>query len=369
MTKVLKINKSVGEGVQELLKFLLKSGKVKGVFTLRKINDNGAVAYSLITGLDMLKDAMPFFPLMPANAGKLLSSLTVRGSVTEPVVAVVRPCELRAFIELVKRKQGSLENLLLVSSTCSGVYPLETSANGNIDKKLSQYWDAIKRNEIVPDTRPTCRGCEHFLPYTADITIALIGKKDIDNQCEIFLNTEKGQQFVDGIEGEFVEGKLESEEVVSMQNKRKDEKKRLFDEIGIEKFGLKGLIETFGKCIGCHGCSKVCPICYCNLCYSDSKTYEHKPSVYEIEIKRRGGLRVPPDTVSYQIGRLTHVGISCVGCGLCADVCPANIPISTIFLKVGDSVQKMFDYLPGRDVEEQIPVTTFKTDEFVEVED
>jgi hypothetical protein len=95
MTKVLKINKSVEEGVQGLLKFLLKSEKVKGVFTLRKINDRGAVAYSLITSLDMLKDAVPFFPLMPANAGKLLSNLTLRGSVVEPVVAVVEYIHLK----------------------------------------------------------------------------------------------------------------------------------------------------------------------------------------------------------------------------------------------------------------------------------
>ncbi len=63
------------------------------------------------------------------------------------------------------------------------------------------------------------------------------------------------------------------------------------------------------------------------------------------------------------------MGISCVGCGMCSDVCPADIPVSSIFMKVGESVQKMFNYLPGRDVEEDIPITTFEEQELEEVED
>ncbi len=114
MTKALKINKNVEQGILELLKFLLESGKVKGVFTLKKISKDGAIAYSLIAKSDELKDAVPFFPLMPVNAGKLLSRFSLKGSSSEPVAAVVRPCELRAFIELVKLEQGSLENIFFI---------------------------------------------------------------------------------------------------------------------------------------------------------------------------------------------------------------------------------------------------------------
>jgi len=39
-----------------------------------------------------------------------------------------------------------------------------------------------------------------------------------------------------------------------------------------------------------------------------------------------------------------------------------------IFKKVGESVQKMFDYIPGKDAEEDIPLVTFKEEEFAEVE-
>jgi hypothetical protein len=37
-------------------------------------------------------------------------------------------------------------------------------------------------------------------------------------------------------------------------------------------------------------------------------------------------------------------------------------------LKVGDSVQKAFDYLPGKDIEEGLPVTAYEPEEFAAVE-
>jgi len=88
-----------------------------------------------------------------------------------------------------------------------------------------------------------------------------------------------------------------------------------------------------------------------------------------MELKKRGGLRVPPGIVYFQIGRLDHITISCVGCGACEDVCPVDVPLSIIFKKVGESVQKMFDYVPGKNVEEEIPLVTFEEEEFTEVED
>jgi len=48
-------------------------------------------------------------------------------------------------------------------------------------------------------------------------------------------------------------------------------------------------------------------------------------------------------------------------------VCPVNIPLWAVSLKTGEAVQKAFDYLPGRDIEEGIPLITFKTEEFAGV--
>jgi len=368
MGKVLELGKSIDEGVRALLRFLLESGKIEGVLTLTKISKNDDVAYSLITSSELVKDTVPLYPLMPSNAAKLLTRLTLLEPMTEPIAAVVKPCELRGFIELIKLNQGSLENILFISSTCGGVYSLETAEKGNLREKLPQYWEAIKKMEVPPDVRPTCKGCKYFLPYSADITVDLIGKEYNGKKCEILINTQKGEEFISGMEGELKERKIPTEYIDSYRSKRLAEREKIFNEICVEKFGLEELINIFGKCIGCHGCRTVCPICYCKLCYFDSRESDYKPINFETELERKDGMRIPPDTILYQIVRLTHISTSCVGCGMCSDICPVDIPLSIIFSMMGESVQGMFEYVPGKNVEEKMPLITFKTEEFVELE-
>ena len=367
MPKVLKINKGSEEGLKELLKFLLEAGKIKGFLTLRKIGEHDAISYSLVTNPGDIAYIMPLFPLMPVNLAKYLSLLTLKEAATEPIAVVLKPCELRAFVELVKREQGSLENLLFISSTCGGVYPLEIAVNGGVEEKLPQYWEAVKKGELAPDIRPACRADEYFVPYTADITVSLLGNKDIDKETVLLLNTEKGEAFVDGMEGKLVEEELDSATMERIRNERKVEKQKLSDVVELKNLGIDDLAKTFSRCIGCRNCSKVCPVCYCHVCFFDSEASEHESLYYETELKKKRYVNVLPDALFFQLVRLFHVSTSCVACGQCADVCPANIPLWAISLRTGEAVQKAFDYLSGRDIEEGIPITTFKPEEFAGV--
>lgn len=367
MSKVLTINKNVENGLREVLSSLLKNEKIKAVFALKKLNNAGAVAYYLITNADELAEALPFYPIMPANAAQMLSRYSLLAPSPEPIAVIVKPCELRALVELVKRHQASLENFLIISTTCGGVFPLQTMGTNSLAEMLPQYWKAIKKGEIPAEVRAACKACEHFIPYNADIIIPLLGKSNIDEECELFLQSDKAEKILEGAEGKWGESELRVEEFEAMLNNRAAEKKKLFENTPIEDFGMSGLINTFGRCIGCHLCSKVCPICYCGLCHFESETQEYKPPNYERELQRKKGLRIPPGTIFFQLGRLIHMSISCVGCGQCSDVCPTDIPISTVFSKVGESVQKIYDYLPGRNVEETVPISTFEKEEFNEI--
>ncbi|MDY7078749.1 MAG: Coenzyme F420 hydrogenase/dehydrogenase, beta subunit C-terminal domain [Chloroflexota bacterium] len=362
------INKGTEETTRELLRSLLESDRVSGVLALGRTGGaGGGVAYSLFTDPDAFGTdgaALPLLPFMPANAGGLLSRLTLKGPLSEPIAAVVRPCELRAFIELVKLNQCSLDNVLLISSTCGGVYPLDVAANGGLEQRLPKYWEAVGQGELDDGVRTTCRACVHFVPGNADITVALVGKEDLDTQCTLFLNTEKGAEFVAGLEGKSLSGEMETDPIKRSQGQREAYREELFAGV---KVGLKGLIDTFGRCISCHACKTVCPICYCHLCYFDSQECERSPEFYEGELERKGGLRVPADTIFFQLGRLAHMSVSCVGCGMCSDVCPADIPLSALFSKVGASVQALFDYQPGRNVNEELPLRTFEAEELTQV--
>jgi len=373
MPEGLVIHTSVDQTVRALCRSLLESGRVKGVLALGRngeTNTGGGVAYSLFTDPDAFcldGHAQPLMPLMPANAGRLLSRLTLKGPPNEPIAAVVKPCEIRAFIELVKFKQGSLENILLISSTCSGVYPLEADLNGDLKDRLPGYWEAVRAGKQVDGARPSCRACTQFVPENADVTIALLGEADLDAQCTLFLNTEKGRWLVDEIgnlEAESLPIKLETKTFQHIRDQREDCREELFAAVEV---GQAGLIHTFGRCINCHACMTVCPICYCHLCYFDSQVSERPIDFYESEMEKKGATRVPADTLFFQLGRLAHMGVSCVGCGMCSDVCPADIPISMIFSKVGASVQALLDYQPGKDVTDEIPLKTFEVDEFARI--
>jgi formate dehydrogenase subunit beta len=72
---------------------------------------------------------------------------------------------------------------------------------------------------------------------------------------------------------------------------------------------------------------------------------------------------MPTDTLIFQLTRLNHMATSCVGCGMCESACPNDLPVATIFRAVGEKVQALFDYVPGRSLEEELPVATFREDE------
>jgi formate dehydrogenase subunit beta len=364
MTKVLSIGKGAEDGLKDLLKFLLENGKVKAVVTLRKTGEDGAVSYSVVTNPNDIESTAPLFPLMPVNLAKQLSRLTLIEPATEPIAVVLRPCELRAFVELVKRTQGSLDNILFISATCGGVYPLEMAVKGNIEKHLPEYWKAVEQGELTPNTRLACQACEYFVPYTADISVSLLGNKAVDTETTLFLNTEKGQAIVEGITGKLADGELDTAAIEQIRSKRKGEKERLSHEAELKSLGIDEIAKTFSRCIGCRNCSAVCPACYCHVCFFQTETSQHERAYYERELEKKGCMAILSDTIFYHLVRLFHVSISCTACGQCADVCPASIPLWAISLKMGDAVQKTFDYLPGKDVEEGLPITTFVPEEF-----
>jgi formate dehydrogenase subunit beta len=357
----IRLDMSAPKGVTALLRYLLGSGKVRGVVTPRRDSKTGAYDIGLFSDEACLEDSAPVDPVMVANTGLILSSLTPS---REPLAVVLKPCELRAFVERVKREQGSLENVLTISYTCGGVFPLEKVIEESFADTIPAYLKRVASGEIAEGTRETCKACEYFVPTSADVTISIAGDADSPHACCIFLNTDKAEELLEGLEGERSDDGFDPALTETLSAKRTAEKMKLFDTLTPAEDGLDALIEVFGKCVGCHGCGRVCPICYCLLCDFESRTFDYDLPYFEKELAGRGALRLPPDTIFFHLGRMTHMSFSCVGCGLCSDVCPVGIPVGAMFKKVGEHTSSLFDYVPGRDVEEAIPVMVFKEEEF-----
>ena len=58
---------------------------------------------------------------MPINAARAVANLTVTGN-RPKLGAVLRPCEVRALVELIKLEQASLDNALIIGVDCPGAY-------------------------------------------------------------------------------------------------------------------------------------------------------------------------------------------------------------------------------------------------------
>jgi formate dehydrogenase subunit beta len=126
---------------------------------------------------------------------------------------------------------------------------------------------------------------------------------------------------------------------------------------------MEGLLQEFSTCIRCHTCMTNCPICYCRECIFRTPTFEHESQLYYEWAERKGTVRMLSDTLLFHLTRLNHMVTSCVGCGLCTDACPVEIPVGTVFRAVGQKAQAIFDYHPGRSLAEAAPVQEFREDE------
>jgi formate dehydrogenase subunit beta len=111
----------------------------------------------------------------------------------------------------------------------------------------------------------------------------------------------------------------------------------------------------------------MCPICYCKECFFDSATFESEADEYFKWAEKKGALKMPNDTLLFHLTRLNHMAVSCVGCGMCQEACPHGIPVFNIFSLVGAQLQKQFDYVPGKDITEEPPMTVFRENELGEI--
>ena len=131
--------------------------------------------------------------------------------------------------------------------------------------------------------------------------------------------------------------------------------------------GVEGLKKLFSSCINCHNCMVACPICFCKECFFNSPAFEYSSQKFEMWSINRGVFMLPNDKILFHLGRLAHMVTSCTACGLCEQACPSDIPLLKLFKTVRYNVQKEFNYEPGRDLEEPLPLATFKEVELEKV--
>jgi formate dehydrogenase subunit beta len=364
-----------GNAIETLRGFfsdLLTKGAVDALLVPQELASGKSVVQTLVKNPDGLKNANPFAFVMPKNSAGLISKLTDQNP-GEKIGVVIRACEARATTELIKLKQINNENLVVIGVDCLGTYSMPDYANlaaelENITMELLKNFhenkDAGTENYKI---RAACSICEHPIPENVDISIGVVGV-DINKGVLIQAVSEKGEEILTPLELKESEAPPSREKAIAAYIERNTAQREELTKTTLENINsIPDLLAAFDTCIKCYNCREACPICYCKECIFDTPTMNPAPPQYMTKVNKRGVIRMPMDTILYQITRMNHMITSCVGCGMCESACPNDIPVAIIFSILGDKIQKLFDYVPGRDLEEELPLATFKEEELTEV--
>jgi formate dehydrogenase subunit beta len=359
------------EAVVGFLKSLLEKGVVEAMVVPKTLPSQDGFVQTLIRDPEKLNGACVLSPTMPVQSARVISNLSVK-NLGKKVAAVLKACEIRAAVELAKFLQVKLDNLYLIGIDCPGTFEVTDYAKMVQEGKggaplTKEMLKSMGNGEMSPPAgyafRTACQMCEYPVPQT-DVMIKLFGyKADQEIGIEIGDKLEKEIEEKSLLSFSENEPAARSEVVSKVIAGRAKKRDALFQEFkGIIK-DLQAFMDRFSTCVRCHNCMVACPICYCKECVFKTAVFEHEGDQFLRWADRKGEIRMPTDTLIFHLIRMSHMVTSCIGCGLCDSACPSRLPVATLFRSVGDRIQKMFQYVPGRNIEEVPPVASFKENE------
>ncbi|MBN1978035.1 MAG: formate dehydrogenase [Anaerolineae bacterium] len=365
---------STEETIRHLLASLLAGGTVDALLVGLRTPDGRNVVPTLVRDAALLERAAPLAPVLPVNAGMVLGLVTASGALGR-VGAVMRNCELRTAVELSKVKQVLLDDVLFIGVDCLGAYRVEDyarMAEEGLDP-VAPALVAARQGRVEPldgfAFRPACTMCERPIPgvgesYAPHIALGLLGVEN-DQWLWVSVQDDRLAEML-GVElAEEPRSRVAA--VQALVAARTAERDRRLDEFAERAHAPLALLAEFSTCIRCQNCMVTCPICYCKECIFRTDVFDHPSPRYWDWAERKGGVRLPSDTLLFHVTRMLHMAHACVGCGMCSDGCPVGIPVADIFRAVGRRVQESFGYVPGRDPGEEMIIATFREDELGEM--
>ena len=373
-----------GGVVTSLLKFALDNGRVDAALTVKARDGNRYDGIpALVTDSKDIVETTGSLHCTSPNMARFLKEY-LNGASDQKIAVVAKPCDAKAIIELAKRYQVNLDNLLLIGLNCTGtlpsakakkmfkdefeVDPADIIAEDIEDNKLIiRLKDGTEKEKDLAELeqkgygrRENCRRCETNIPIMADIACGKWGVKD-KNTTFVEVCSEKGSEFIESaIEDDCIKADTPTTEAVANRKKKDEAAVELAKQQQEKDFAsLNDMsneekanywFEQFNHCIKCYGCRDACPICYCDECFLEAG---------------RGFVpsgEVPPD-ILFPLVRAAHVMDSCVNCGQCQDACTMELPIARLIFMLSKELGDIFNYEPGIDVSQLPPLRTINDEE------
>ncbi|MFP3880017.1 MAG: Coenzyme F420 hydrogenase/dehydrogenase, beta subunit C-terminal domain [Dehalococcoidia bacterium] len=268
-------------------------------------------------------------PLCVNNLAKYLLDFK---NVPGKVGIILKGCDSRSVVELLKENQIDREKVFIVGVPCTGIVDREkllevmgvssdemVTVEDEGESFVVTLKDGKQRVDKEKVLRDECLVCRYPSPVIYDV---LVGKP-VSSLPWV------GDDYSMVKEQEA----LSSEEKAAYWNRE------------------------LSQCIRCYACRNICPACTCSECIFDKKAPRWISKANDVS-----------ENLVYHLIRVFHVAGRCVDCGECERACPMNIPLRSLNEKVEKDLLELFDYVAGVDVDQRPPLTTYQVgdlDEFL----
>ncbi len=338
--------------LHSLVKEVWLSAGLSGMLVTLNNSPTARAVPRFIPDVELIEQLNPFSPLMEVNSAILIPALLAKYPDSR-IGAILRPCEMRALIEMTKHTSLNLDNLLTISVDCLGTLPADeyqwrldrleksqstqgNTSSGTPDDLANEALAFARQGGIIPYRyRTACQVCSSPAADHAKINIHVLG---LPVRQHMLLSTS-----FSGIADTFHFDELAespSDAALVSQHERTLSKlgerhaatmERVNQGVGsLLPVDLDAFIQLLESCGECQVCLDVCPICSVEQPFRNAEGHYERTAVMRWLV-------------------------SCAGCGMCEQACPNHLPTTSIFTHIRQELAQDWGYVPGRSMEEPIP--------------
>jgi formate dehydrogenase (coenzyme F420) beta subunit len=304
--------------------------------------DHGIATPRVITRPADLRRVNPFTPVMLSNTAPMVQDF-VKDYPHSHLAVILRPCELRAMVELSKRHRvryqplstaKGRERLVVIGVDCPGTYsqPQRVAGDGEMIHVGVTY--GRQESYIPHQVRQTCQMCDSPGPFGADITIGTIG---VEPEGKLLIIAPDEKTDVTLLLKELTDGIATEREVVHREmmvgklvDKRAEKRAALMKNTSFQVEEVGSILAMFARCTLCADCLDACPL-------------------YDGELS--GMLGVDKNHRNHsllaEVVRVSRWLASCSGCGMCRESCPHGVPLAQVVTALSHRIQNELHYRPG----------------------